>query len=315
MKYNGIIVVVLVLLVGAAWFSLYTIDETEQVVITRFGRVVGDSISEPGIHVKLPIDFVNRLPKTLLEWDGDRGEIPTKNKNYIWVNTFAVWKISEPVKFIRTINNVRGAQVRLGDIINPAVKNAIASYDLIETVRNTNREFDKSLISEISATGKSAGDTVEYKIEVGRSAIAKQVFENAKGKLEDFGIKLIDVQIKRVNYREDVRRSVYDRMIAERMQIVGRFRSEGRGEAEKILGDKDKELKKITSEAYKKAEIIKGEADAEVTRIYAKAYGKDPEFYSFVKSLEIYGASLDKDSSMILSTDSEFFKYINGRKK
>ncbi len=313
MKYSGFLLVIIGLIVGLAFFSIYTVDETEQVVITRLGKVVGEGIKTPGLKFKLPIDFVNRFPKTLLEWDGERGEIPTQNKNYIWVDTFARWKISEPVTFLKTCISHQIAIGRIGDIINPAVKNAIAAYNLIESVRNTNREFDHEISKQKAVSGKVAAKAVDYKVEVGRSAIARQIYENAKVKLASFGIELLDVKIKRINYREDVRRSVYDRMIAERMQIVGRFRSEGQGEAQKIMGSKEKELKKITSEAYKRAQIVKGSADAKVTKIYADAYGKDPEFYSFVKSLDVYGETLDKESTVIMSTDSEFFKYINGR--
>lgn len=314
MKYSGILLIIVMVIAGFAYFSVYTVDETEQVVITRLGKVVGEGESEPGLKFKLPIDYVNRFPKTLLEWDGERGEIPTKNKNYIWVDTFARWRIAEPVTFLKTCISLQIAIGRIGDIINPAVKNAIAAYDLIETVRDTNREFDREISKEKAVSGKAAAEAVDYKVVVGRSAVAKKILENAKVKLESFGIELLDVKIKRINYREDVRRSVYDRMIAERMQIVSRFRSEGQGEAQKIRGDKEKELKKITSEAYRKAQIVKGAADAKVTKIYADAYGKDPDFYSFVKSLEVYGATLDKDSTVIMSTDSEFFQYINGRK-
>ena len=314
MKFSGVLLVIIMLIVGLAYFSVYTVDMREQVVITRLGKVVGEGVDSPGLKFKLPIDYVNRFPNTLLEWDGERGEIPTKNKNYIWVNTFAQWKISDPVTFLKTCISQQIAIGRIGDIINPAVKNAIAGYDLIETVRNTNRGFDREISKEKAVSGKGVKKAVDYKVEVGRAAIAKQIYRNAKVKLESFGIELLDVKIKRINYREDVRRSVYDRMIAERMQIVGRFRSEGVGEANKIRGSKEKELKKISSEAYKRAQIVKGAADAKVTKLYADAYGKDPEFYSFVKSLEVYGATLDKESTVIMSTDSEFFKYINGRK-
>ncbi len=314
MKYSGYLLVIIGLIVGLAFFSIYAVDETEQVVITRLGKVVGEGIKTPGLKFKLPIDYVNRFPKTLLEWDGERGEIPTQNKNYIWVDTFARWRISHPVTFLKTCISQQIAIGRIGDILNPAVKNAIAGYNLIETVRNTNREFDHEISKQKAVSGKAEARAVDYKVAVGRTIVAKQIYENAKVKLESFGIELLDVKIKRINYREDVRRSVYDRMIAERMQIVERFRSEGRGEAQKIMGSKEKELKKITSEAYKRAQIVKGSADAKVTKIYADAYGKDPEFYSFVKSLDVYGNTLDKDSTVIMSTDSEFFKYINGRK-
>lgn len=301
-------------LIGTALFSMYTVDETEQVVITRFGKVEGSAIKDAGLHFKMPfVDIVNVYPKNLLEWDGERGEIPTKNKTYIWVDAFARWRIEDPVLFLKNCENLRRGIALIGDIIDPSVKNAIASYDLIEVVRNTNREFDYEITEVEPVSGKMESERVTYNILMGRGKITKQILDQAKAKLGIYGIDLVDVKIKGINYRDDVQRSVYDRMIAERTQIVEKFRSEGRGEAQKIKGDKEKELKRITSEAYKKAQMLKGTSDAKVTKIYADAYGKDPEFYSFVKSLEIYNLSMDKDSTILLSTDSEFLRYINGR--
>lgn len=315
MKWNGLIMVPVAAFVFVLLFSLYTVDETQQAVITRFGKVQGVPVIESGLHVKMPfVDMVNYYPKTLIEWDGERGEIPTKNKTYIWVDAFARWRIADPVKFLKNCESVKNAIGIIGDIIDPSVKNAIAGYDLIEAVRNTNREFDYEVADVELISGKMNNERVSYTISVGREKITQQILAQAKAKLEGYGIDLVDVKIKRINYRDDVQRSVYDRMIAERAQIVEKFRSEGRGEAQKIKGDKEKELKRITSEAYRKAQVIKGEADAKVTRIYARAFGADPEFYSFVKSLEVYNQSMDKDSTLILSTDSELLKYMNKRR-
>jgi modulator of FtsH protease HflC len=315
MKYSGLILTLVAVLVGAALFSMYTVDETEQVVITRFGRVEGPPVKDAGLHFKMPfVDVVNVYPKNLMEWDGERGEIPTKNKTYIWVDAFARWRIADPVLFLKNCEEMRKAIAIIGDIIDPSVKNAIASYDLIEAVRNTNREFDHEIVEVEPVSGKMPDERVSYNISMGREKITKQILEQARTKLDIYGIELVDVKIKRINYRDDVQRSVYDRMIAERTQIVEKFRSEGRGEAQKIRGDMEKELKRITSEAYKKAQKLKGEADGTVTKIYADAYGKDPEFYSFVRALEIYNKSMDANSTIILSTDSEFLKYLNRRK-
>ncbi|GAB6095153.1 protease modulator HflC [Desulfatiferula olefinivorans] len=315
MKVSGIIVVLIAVLAAGALFSMYTVDETQQVVITRFGKVEGDAVKEAGLHFKVPfIDLVNRYPKNLLEWDGERGEIPTKNKTYIWVDAFARWRIEDPILFLKNCENLRRAIALIGDIIDPSIKNAIASYDLIESVRNTNREFDHEITEIEPVSGKMETEPINYNISMGRSKITEQILAQAKDKLKIYGIDLVDVKIKRINYRDDVQRSVYDRMIAERTQIVEKFRSEGRGEAQKIKGDKEKELKRITSEAYKKAQMLKGEADARVTKIYADAYGKDPEFYSFIKALDIYNQSMDKDSTLVLSTDSDFLKYLNSRR-
>lgn len=304
---SGFLVIILVVAGLVLFSSAYVIDEREQVIITQFGRKVGEPIKDPGIHFKLPaVQKVNRFPKTLLEWDGEKGELPTSNKTYIWVDTFARWRIADPYLFFKTCINEKIALVRIGDIIDPAVKNAVASYKLIESVRNTNRKMD--MLEDEQLEGESK--VVDYTIEAGREKIMTEVLEAAKTKLASFGIELIDVKVKRLNYREDVRESVYDRMIAERTQIVEKLRSQGRGEAQKILGDKEKELKRITSGAYKTAQTIKGEADATSVRIFADAFSKDPDFYSFVKTLEVYKEVFDNKSSLVLSTDSDFLKYL-----
>lgn len=312
MKIKGLSIAVILATLFVAFTAAYTVDETEQVVITRFGKVIGTAVTAPGLHFKMPlVDIANFFPKNLQEWDGERGEIPTLNKTYIWVDAFARWKIADPYRFFQTCTNMRGAVIRIGDIIDPAVKNAIASFDLIETVRNSNRIMDDGEGNHERSASKT--DQISHNVVVGRKQITEKVLKNAKAKLKSFGIDLVDVQIKRINYRDDVRKSVYDRMIAERTQIVEKFRSEGRGEAQKIRGDKEKELKRIESGAYKTAQEKMGAADAEVTSIYADAYGKDPEFYSFLKSLEMYENALGKNTSIILSTDSEFLKYLKTR--
>ena len=297
--------------IAVLMMSAYTVDETEQIVITRFGKLIGEPVTDAGLHFRVPfVDQVNAFPKNLQEWDGEKGEIPTSNKTYILVDTFARWRVVDPVLFFQTCRDMRGALIRIGDIIDPAVKNAIASYDLIEAVRNSDRlvSIDDPIFGETSDGAK-----INKTIKIGRGGITRQIMTNAKEKLKSFGIDLVDVKLKRLNYRDDVRSSVYDRMIAERTQIVEKFRSEGRGEAQKIRGKMEKELKKIESEAYRKAQILKGQADAEVTRIYADAYGKDPNFYSFIKSLEVYEEALNKESTLVLSTDSEFLKYLKNR--
>jgi membrane protease subunit HflC len=311
MKTKGIILIVIVIALLIGFSSAYIVDETEQVVITQFGKVVGTPKTEPGLYFKIPfIQTQNTLPKNLLEWDGDPGQIPTKEKTYIWVDTFARWKIVNPIKFLESVKSIVSARGRLDDIIDPAVRNFITSYRLIESVRKSNREMD---IVEMGMDDKSLEkQKTTYSISTGRDKITKGIMEQAMPKLAEFGIELVDVKIKRINYVEEVRKSVYGRMIAERKQIAEKFRSEGQGEARKILGEKERDLKLITSEAYRKAQEIKGKADAESTKLYAKAYGVDPEFYSFIRTLEIYNEALDKESSLVLSTDSEFFKYLKG---
>lgn len=306
-----IIVIVLLIIVGS--MSVYVVDETEQVVITKFGKPIGEAIKEPGLHFKMPYYTATSFEKHLLEWDGDPDQIPTLDKTFIKVDTFARWKIVDPLKYFETLNFEMAAQARLDDILNSTIRNAITSNPLIETVRNTDRVLETDTFdSGVSANKKEA--VIVDSIVTGREKIARRILDEAQPKLVEFGIELVDVKIKRLNYEEEVQRSVFDRMIAERSQIAEKFRSEGQGEALKIQGDREREMKRITSEAYKTSQEVKGKADAEATLIYAQAYGKDPEFYSFVQTLEIYKQSLGKDSSLILSTDSEFLKYFKGYK-
>ncbi|MDJ0915082.1 MAG: protease modulator HflC [Desulfobacterales bacterium] len=313
MKSKGYLIVILAAIVFTIYNAAYFVDETEQVVVTQFGRIVGQAVTEPGLKFKLPfIQKANFFNKNLLEWDGDPGQIPTLDKTFIWVDTFARWKIVDPIVFFQTVNNRFNAMVKLNDIIDPAVRNAITSNRLIEAVRKSNREMDTA---EIGLGDVEKDQRATYVINVGRQAITKEIMNRAQPKLKEFGIELVDVKIKRINYVEEVRKAVYGRMIAERKQIAEKFRSEGKGEAQKILGEKQRDLKQIQSEAYRIAEEIKGKADAEATKIYAESYGLDPEFYSFNQTLEIYKESLGKDNSLILSTDSEFLKYLKGYEK
>jgi membrane protease subunit HflC len=293
-----------------AFTSAYIVNETEQVVVTQFGRVVGTPKQAPGLYFKVPlIQEATYFPKNLLQWEGDPGQIPTLDKTYIWVDVFARWKIVDPIKFFQTVNNTISAQSRLDDIIDPATRNFVTSYRLIEAVRRSNRELDTFEIG-LEDIQK---DPVEQ-ITAGRDKITRGILEQAQPKLSPFGIELVDVKIKRINYVEQVRESVYGRMIAERKQIAEKFRSEGKGEAAKIMGEKERDLKRITSEAYRTAQEIKGKADAEATKLYAQAYGIDPEFYSFMKSLEVYNDTLGENSSVVLSTNAEFLKYLKGYK-
>ena len=309
MKLKVLIIPVIIIVV-ALFSGAYIVSETEQVIITQFGKAIGKPKTAPGLYFKIPvIQQANFFPKNLLEWDGDPGQVPTLDKTFIYVDTFARWKIVDPLKFFETVNNVMGAQARLDDIIDPAVRNFITSYPLIETVRDSNRELDtfEAGLGHTKDEERTLG-----KITEGRGKITQGIMEQAQPKLKDFGIELVDVQIKRLNYVEQVRKSVYARMIAERKQIAEKFRSEGEGEARSIEGNRDKELKKITSEAYKTAQEIMGKADAESTMIYAQAYENDPDFYSFVKSLDVYQNAMDSKTFLLLSTDSDFLKYFKG---
>ena len=308
MKLKGVIIALAIVGILLMFASAYVVDETEQVVVTQFGKVIGQPKNEPGLYFRIPfIQNANYFPKNLLRWDGDPGQIPTLDKTFIYVDAFARWKIVEPVKFFQTVNNPFNAIGRLNDIIDPAVRDFITSNRLIEVVRNSNRELDTTEVGREDEQDQRRPSMI---ISIGRQNITDGILKQAQPKLAQFGIELVDVKIKRINYVEEVRQSVYNRMIAERKQIAEKFRSEGKGEAQKIRGDKERELKLITSEAYRKAQEIKGIADAESTKLYADAYGVDPAFYSFVRTLEIYRDSLNETNSLVLSTDSEFLKYF-----
>lgn len=307
----AIVFVVIGVLAISLYTSAFVVDETEQAVITRFGEIVRDTITDPGLNFRWPIvDTVSIYPKNLLQWDGDPGQIPTLDKTYIWVNSFARWKIVDAKKFKETIGSIFNAKNRLDDIIDPAVRNFVTSYRLIETVRRTNREMDTFEVGIEKDKDSDEAARGQYVVLTGREKITEGILKQAQPKLDKFGIELVDVKIKRINYVDQVRESVYNRMVAERKQIAEKFRSEGVGEARKIRGNKERELKRITSEAYRRAEELKGVADAEAIRIYAEAYGIDPEFYSFSKTLEVYNEALPGDSSLLLSTDSDFLKYL-----
>lgn len=299
-------------LVLSLFNSVYVVNEIDQVVITQFGKVIGEPVNTPGLKFKVPfLQKANHFPKNLQEWDGDPGQIPTLDKTYIWVEAFARWRIVDPVAFFKTVNNVTVAKSRLDEIIDPAVRNLVTSYPLVETVRWTDRPmdtFEQGIHDETQAAVEQS-----YKVKFGRERITGAILESAKAKLVQFGIELVDVKIKRIGYVDQVRKAVYERMIAERKQIAEKFRSEGKGEAERILGEKERELKRISSEAYRQAQAVKGKADAEAVKIYAQSYGNDPEFYSFLSTLDMYKSSFDDKSTLVMGTDSEFFKYLKSR--
>lgn len=306
------------LLVGAALVALlvladavYIVSETNQVIITQFGEPIGGAISSAGMHVKVPfIQKTNYFEKRWLEWNGDPNQIPTRDKKYIWIDTYSRWRISDPLVFFQRVRDERGAQSRLDDIVDGETRNAIAKFDLIEIVRSSNRELELTEETILLETLEAIA-----KIEVGREKIAQIILENASKITPQFGVDLRDVRVKRINYVDEVQQKVFDRMIAERKRIASKYRSEGDGKSAEIRGQKEKELKRIQSEAYRTAQEIKGKADAEATRIYAQAYSLDPEFYQFLKTLETYRTSLDSETWLVLSTDSEFLKYIKSSEK
>jgi membrane protease subunit HflC len=296
-------IIVLIVLVS----SLYVVREYEQVIITQFGRPIGDPVTTPGLKVKAPlIQKANRFEKRFLEWDGDPNQLPTKDKRFIWVDTYARWRITDPLLFFQRLRDERGAQTRLDDILDGETRNAIANHNLLEVIRNTNREAEPSELQTRDESGLES-------IKVGRDSIRMEILANAQSRTGDLGIEILDVQFKRINYVEEVRQKVYERMIAERRRIADRFRSEGEGQASRIRGEKERELKLITSEAYRQAREIRGDADADATRIYAAAYDRSQEaraFYEFLQTMEIYKNTLDAETSLILSTDGEFYKFL-----
>ena len=288
--------------------SLYTISETQQVIITQFGQPIGSAHADPGLHVKVPfIQTVHVLDKRWLEWSGDPNQIPTKDKKYIWVDTYTRWRIKDPLLFYQRVGDERSAQSRLDDIVDGETRNVIANNDLIEVVRSTDRTFSES--EENAGIDMSVADVIG-KIAMGRDKITRAILDKSRNIVAEFGIELVDVQVRRVNYVAEVQQKVYERMISERRRIAERSRSEGQGKAAEIRGQKERDLKGIQSEAYKKAQEVMGKADGESTRIYAEAYGRDPELYQFLKTMETYRKTMGTDTTLILSTEGEFFKYL-----
>ncbi|MFH1130720.1 MAG: protease modulator HflC [Pseudomonadota bacterium] len=307
-----VVSVILIAVVIVASGVFYVMDETEQVVVTQFGKPVGEPVKEAGLRVKVPfIQTVNRLDKRILEWDGVPVEMPTKDKTYIKVDTFARWRICDPLQFFLRLRDERSAQSRLDDILGSETRNAIANHPLIEVIRtDKNREPKREAII---AGGPASSIGILPPIDSGRSKIEHVIFSEATGKLKVFGIELLDVRFKRINYNPDVQNKIYERMISERQQIAERFRSEGQGEAARILGRRSRELREIESEAYRTAQKIMGDADAKATEIYAKAYNQSKAsamFYEFLKTLETYEKVIDKDTILLLSTKSDLFKIL-----
>ena len=304
----GLAAIVLLAFIG---FQLctYTVNEYEQVIITQFGKPVGQPVTTAGLHLKMPfVHVVHRIEKRILEWDGRANEMPTRDKLYIIVDTFGRWRIKDPLKFFITMRDERSALSRLDDILGSEVRNALAKHDLIEIVRTDKARkpvVDDTLAEVITANPLPA-------IKLGRAALENEVVKEATPKLEQFGVELLDIRFMRINYNQRVTLKIYERMISERQKIASRFRSEGEGEAAKILGNKERELRKIESEAYREVQKIRGEADAKAASIYAAAYNATPEaasFYQFMRTMESYPAVLG-GSTLILSTDSELLRFL-----
>jgi modulator of FtsH protease HflC len=302
-----VLIVAAIILIIVANSSIFILDETQQAIITQFGKPVGEPRTEPGINVKIP--FIQKLQffdKRYLEWDGDANQVPTKDKKFIFVDTYARWEIVDPLQFFIRLRDERSGQSRLDDILDGETRNAVAGHDLLDIVRSTNRtpEVTEEFMEEM--------DVLED-ITVGRDRIEAMILKKANERTSDLGIRILDFRFKRMNYGAEVKNNVFERMISERNRIADRFRSEGQGEARKIEGNKERDLAQIQSEAIRESETIRGRADAEATAIYAAAYNRNAqtrELYAFIKSMETLEKSLDEKTSIILTTDSELFKFL-----
>jgi membrane protease subunit HflC len=307
MKTKSILILVAlgVILIGLN-SSIFTVQEKDQVIITQFGKPVGEAITEPGMHFKLPlIQDANYFEKRVMEWNGAPNQVPTKDKKFIFVDTYARWQITDPLQFFKRLTNERGAQSRIDDILDGDTRDFIANNDIEETVRTSNR------VPESSDT-EIVGDSLA-KIYVGRDKIQQMILESANIQTADLGIEILDFRFKRINYVQEVQDQVYERMKSERFRIADKFRSEGQGEASRINGEKERELKNIQSIAFRDAEMIKGEADASAASIYAEAYNRSNQsrkLYGFLKSMETFEKTFDAKTSVFLSTDSELYRYL-----
>ena len=310
-KFFSVIIAIgiisILLIFGGAF---YIVNESEQVVITQFGKPVGDPVTTPGLKLKKPfLETANYFDKRFLAWDGEPKQVSTRDKRFININTYARWRISDPLQYAKRLFDESKALTRLGSVLEGATQNAIANHDLIELVRSSNREY---LANNVDNEQQSNKDKAIIKS--GRDELTKEILELAKESTTDLGIEILDFQFKRINYVPEVRKKVYERMISERKRIAEEFRSQGAGESARISGQKDRDLKEITSDAYRRSQEIKGKADAEAANIYAAAYNKDASFYRFMRTMEIYRETLDKETVLVLSTDGEFLKYLSTTK-
>lgn len=300
--------VLVAVLLFVTWSSAFIIDEAEQGIIVQFGEPIGDVISEPGLHWRTPfIQEVRRFDKRLLAWDGDVSQIPTLGREFIVVDTTARWRIADPLQFLRSVRDERGAHTRLDDILDSVVRDIVSGTELEEIVRSADWEVDMSGLEKEEVEALKQTDLQRPK--KGRARLEKDMLAAAAEQMPGLGIELIDVRIKRINYIDSVRKQVETRMISERQSIAARFRSEGEGRSQEILGAMERDLRRIRSEAERKAEEIRGAADAEATRIYGEAFSQDPEFYAFFKTLESYQA-LDENATIMIDADSDFFRYL-----
>ena len=302
----GIVALALLFVLSGA---LYTVEEGQQAIVLQFGRPVGEPVTDAGLHFKLPfIQDVRRFEKRLLIWDGEPNQIPTKGREFIWVDTTARWRIADARKFLESVATEAGAQSRLNDIIDSVVRDQVSASELVELVRSASWEVPPGeVLEEVPA---EVQEELKKKIARGREDITRTILAEARRIIPQYGIELVDVRIKRLNYVESVQQKVYARMISERMRIAAQFRSEGEGRSAEILGTMEKELRQIRSNAYRQVQEIRGKGDAEATLVYGEAYGADPEFYAFSRTLEAYKEGQNSNSVMILTTDSDYYRYL-----
>jgi membrane protease subunit HflC len=307
LKIAGIAIAALVLIV--LYSSLYTLEEGRQAIVVQFGKPVGETVTEAGLHMKLPfIQEVRRFEKRLLVWDGDPNQVPTKGREFIWVDTTARWRIADAKKFLENVASEEGAQSRLNDILDSVVRDQVSGSELVELVRSASWEVPEDEV--LKEVPKEREEELKKEIARGREQITRTILAEAQKIIPQYGIELVDVRIKRLDYVESVRKKVYERMISERKRIAAQFRSEGEGRSAEILGTMEKELRDIRSTAYRQVQEVQGKADAEATKIYGQAYNKDPEFYAFLRTIESYNEKPNQNSVLILTTESDFYKYV-----
>lgn len=293
--------------------SVYTIDEAEQAILLEFGRPVGDPITTPGLHFKKPfIQEVRRFDKRLMSWDGDPNQIPTRGRQFISVDTTARWRISNPLVFLQSVQNERGAMNRLNDILDSVVRDRISATELVEIVRSKDWKVDEIDLEEVIVATEEGEEQLLRDVRTGREQLVAEILAIAQRQVEEYGIELVDIRIKRLGYVEEVQRRVFERMISERQRIAEQFRSEGQGRSAEILGQTQRELLEIRSAAQREAEIIRGQADARATGIYNEAFGRDPEFYAFFRTLQSYERTLGRDTTLFLGADSDYFRFLRG---
>ena len=311
MKQTFFLIVLLAVLI-LGFGSIYIINEAEQAVVTQFGKPVGGAVTDAGIHFKTPIiQTVIKFDKRILEWDGSANEIPTLDNKYVFIDAFARWRISDALQFYKAAKNEMLAQSILDDILDGAVRDEIANRTMVEIVRSSNRVM---AVKDVESSSVNINNEIveDLTAKGARLAIIESILLSVSEKLVDLnmGIEILDVQLKRINYTRQVQEQVFNRMISGQNQIAEKYRAQGEGKKQEILGMQVQRKKEIISGAYLESQKIKGEADANATRIYADAYGKAPEFYNFIKTLETYSNTLDSSTQFILSTENPYLKYL-----